>query len=202
MIQESCCEWYIVPGIQQTPHEWKTWALLISTESWTWIHTTGHVHTQPSSQAYACHCILLILLRSTRASFCLTRAWKLAWRWRWSGCRETPRRNIAPSGPPHPTPSTQCGTRSPLSLRRCPKYAKNAVHMRTIVFERARNPLCCCWSQYVRWCRHGQILLPEMASLRIVVHEENGKFLGHRIIPVDTILSGQQKKQHKMSCFI
>uniref|UniRef100_A0A8D3D140 Phosphoinositide phospholipase C n=1 Tax=Scophthalmus maximus TaxID=52904 RepID=A0A8D3D140_SCOMX len=35
-----------------------------------------------------------------------------------------------------------------------------------------------------------KILLPEMASLRIVVHEENGKFLGHRIIPVDTILSG------------
>ncbi|CAB1450048.1 unnamed protein product [Pleuronectes platessa] len=35
-----------------------------------------------------------------------------------------------------------------------------------------------------------KILLPEMASLRIVVHEENGKFLGHRIIPVDSILSG------------
>ncbi|XP_008279642.1 1-phosphatidylinositol 4,5-bisphosphate phosphodiesterase beta-2 [Stegastes partitus] len=35
-----------------------------------------------------------------------------------------------------------------------------------------------------------KILLPEMASLRIVVHEENGKFLGHRIIPVDAIQSG------------
>nr|XP_019940270.1 PREDICTED: 1-phosphatidylinositol 4,5-bisphosphate phosphodiesterase beta-2-like [Paralichthys olivaceus] len=35
-----------------------------------------------------------------------------------------------------------------------------------------------------------KILLPEMASLRLVVHEENGKFLGHRIIPVDSILSG------------
>lgn len=29
-----------------------------------------------------------------------------------------------------------------------------------------------------------------MASLRIVVHEENGKFLGHRIIPLDAIQSG------------
>uniref|UniRef100_A0A3B4U716 1-phosphatidylinositol 4,5-bisphosphate phosphodiesterase n=1 Tax=Seriola dumerili TaxID=41447 RepID=A0A3B4U716_SERDU len=35
-----------------------------------------------------------------------------------------------------------------------------------------------------------KILLPEMASLRIVVHEENGKFLAHRIIPLDAIQSG------------
>ncbi|MED6266374.1 hypothetical protein CHARACLAT_001546 [Characodon lateralis] len=35
-----------------------------------------------------------------------------------------------------------------------------------------------------------KILLPEMAALRIVVHEENGKFVGHRIIPVDAIQSG------------
>ncbi|XP_068608166.1 1-phosphatidylinositol 4,5-bisphosphate phosphodiesterase beta-2 [Brachionichthys hirsutus] len=35
-----------------------------------------------------------------------------------------------------------------------------------------------------------KILLPEMASLRIVVHEESGKFLGHRIIPLDAIQSG------------
>uniref|UniRef100_UPI0037E8309D 1-phosphatidylinositol 4,5-bisphosphate phosphodiesterase beta-2 n=1 Tax=Semicossyphus pulcher TaxID=241346 RepID=UPI0037E8309D len=35
-----------------------------------------------------------------------------------------------------------------------------------------------------------KILLPEMASLRIVVHEENGKFLGHRVIPLDAIQSG------------
>ncbi|XP_034381513.1 1-phosphatidylinositol 4,5-bisphosphate phosphodiesterase beta-2 [Cyclopterus lumpus] len=35
-----------------------------------------------------------------------------------------------------------------------------------------------------------KILLPEMASLRIVVHEENGKFLGHRIIPLGAIQSG------------
>ncbi|XP_030622930.1 1-phosphatidylinositol 4,5-bisphosphate phosphodiesterase beta-2 [Chanos chanos] len=37
-----------------------------------------------------------------------------------------------------------------------------------------------------------KILLPEMASLRIVVHDEGGKFLGHRIIPVDAIQSGFQ----------
>lgn len=35
-----------------------------------------------------------------------------------------------------------------------------------------------------------KILLPELASLRIVVHEENGKFVGHRIIPLDAIQSG------------
>ncbi|XP_059209552.1 1-phosphatidylinositol 4,5-bisphosphate phosphodiesterase beta-2 [Centropristis striata] len=35
-----------------------------------------------------------------------------------------------------------------------------------------------------------KILLPEMASLRIIVHEENGKFLGHRIIPLNAIQSG------------
>ncbi|XP_077587715.1 1-phosphatidylinositol 4,5-bisphosphate phosphodiesterase beta-2 [Stigmatopora nigra] len=35
-----------------------------------------------------------------------------------------------------------------------------------------------------------KILLPEMASLRMAVHEENGKFLGHRIIPLDAIQSG------------
>lgn len=40
-----------------------------------------------------------------------------------------------------------------------------------------------------------------MASLRIVVHEENGKFLGHRIIPLDAIQSGQwnwKKKQNTL----
>ncbi|CAN9502256.1 unnamed protein product [Ophioblennius macclurei] len=35
-----------------------------------------------------------------------------------------------------------------------------------------------------------KILLPEMASLRIVVHEESGKFVGHRIIPLHAIQSG------------
>ena len=41
--------------------------------------------------------------------------------------------------------------------------------------------------------RLAQILLPEMASLRLVVHEENGKFLGHRILPLDAIQSGEWK---------
>ncbi|CDQ68610.1 unnamed protein product [Oncorhynchus mykiss] len=36
------------------------------------------------------------------------------------------------------------------------------------------------------------ILLPDMASLRIVVHEEGGKFLGHRIIPTEAFQSGFQ----------
>ncbi|XP_077434093.1 1-phosphatidylinositol 4,5-bisphosphate phosphodiesterase beta-2 [Vanacampus margaritifer] len=35
-----------------------------------------------------------------------------------------------------------------------------------------------------------KILLPEMASLRMAVYEENGKFLGHRILPLDAIQSG------------
>ncbi|XP_041928275.1 1-phosphatidylinositol 4,5-bisphosphate phosphodiesterase beta-2 [Alosa sapidissima] len=35
-----------------------------------------------------------------------------------------------------------------------------------------------------------KISFPEMASLRIVAYEEGGKFLGHRIIPVDAIQSG------------
>lgn len=56
--------------------------------------------------------------RFIQASFCLTKMWKLAWRWRWLGCRETLRRNIAPSGPPLPTPLTLCGTRSRLLLKR------------------------------------------------------------------------------------
>ncbi|KAL0969194.1 hypothetical protein UPYG_G00223710 [Umbra pygmaea] len=37
-----------------------------------------------------------------------------------------------------------------------------------------------------------KILLPDMASLRIVVYEEGGKFLGHRIIPIDALQSGFQ----------
>ncbi|KAM6961312.1 1-phosphatidylinositol 4,5-bisphosphate phosphodiesterase beta-2 [Aplochiton taeniatus] len=37
-----------------------------------------------------------------------------------------------------------------------------------------------------------KILLPDMAVLRLVVHEENGKFLGHRIVPVEALQSGFQ----------
>lgn len=35
-----------------------------------------------------------------------------------------------------------------------------------------------------------QVVLPTLASLRIVVFEENGKFVGHRILPVSAIRPG------------
>ncbi|XP_068109502.1 1-phosphatidylinositol 4,5-bisphosphate phosphodiesterase beta-2 isoform X2 [Hyperolius riggenbachi] len=35
-----------------------------------------------------------------------------------------------------------------------------------------------------------KILMPQMASLRVAAFEEGGKFIGHRIIPVDVIRSG------------
>ncbi|OCT68756.1 1-phosphatidylinositol 4,5-bisphosphate phosphodiesterase beta-2 [Xenopus laevis] len=35
-----------------------------------------------------------------------------------------------------------------------------------------------------------KILMPELASLRVAVFEEGGKFIGHRIIPIDIIRSG------------
>ncbi|XP_041121264.1 1-phosphatidylinositol 4,5-bisphosphate phosphodiesterase beta-2 [Polyodon spathula] len=35
-----------------------------------------------------------------------------------------------------------------------------------------------------------KILMPEMAYLRICVHEESGKFIGHRIIPIHALRSG------------
>ncbi|KAM4664967.1 1-phosphatidylinositol 4,5-bisphosphate phosphodiesterase beta-2 [Discoglossus pictus] len=35
-----------------------------------------------------------------------------------------------------------------------------------------------------------KILMPELASLRVVAYEEGGKFIGHRIIPIDVIRSG------------
>lgn len=40
-------------------------------------------------------------------------------------------------------------------------------------------------------CDFEQILLPEMAYLRLVVQEEGGKFLGHRIIPLDALQTGE-----------
>lgn len=35
-----------------------------------------------------------------------------------------------------------------------------------------------------------QVVLPTLASLRIAVFEENGKFIGHRILPVSAIRPG------------
>lgn len=40
-------------------------------------------------------------------------------------------------------------------------------------------------------CDVEQILLPEMAYLRLVVQEEGGKFIGHRIIPLDSLQTGE-----------
>ncbi|KAL7992465.1 hypothetical protein Chor_016721 [Crotalus horridus] len=40
------------------------------------------------------------------------------------------------------------------------------------------------------WNEDPFILMPELASLRIVVLEEGGKFIGHRIIPVTAVCSG------------
>lgn len=36
-----------------------------------------------------------------------------------------------------------------------------------------------------------QILMPELASLRVAVMEEGNKFLGHRIIPISALNSGK-----------
>lgn len=36
-----------------------------------------------------------------------------------------------------------------------------------------------------------QVVLPTLASLRIAVFEEGGKFVGHRILPVSAIRSGE-----------
>ena len=36
-----------------------------------------------------------------------------------------------------------------------------------------------------------QVVLPTLASLRIAVFEENGKFIGHRILPVSAIRPGR-----------
>lgn len=36
-----------------------------------------------------------------------------------------------------------------------------------------------------------QVVLPTLASLRIAVFEENGKFIGHRILPVSAIRPGE-----------
>jgi len=41
-----------------------------------------------------------------------------------------------------------------------------------------------------------QIVLPTLASLRIAVSEENGKFIGHRILPVSAIRPGKNTHTH------
>lgn len=39
-----------------------------------------------------------------------------------------------------------------------------------------------------------QVVLPTLASLRIAVFEENGKFIGHRILPVSAIRPGRYSR--------
>lgn len=39
------------------------------------------------------------------------------------------------------------------------------------------------------------MVLPTLASLRIAVFEENGKFIGHRILPVSAIRPGQYTEE-------
>lgn len=41
----------------------------------------------------------------------------------------------------------------------------------------------------------GQVVLPTLASLRIAVFEEGGKFIGHRIIPVYAIRPGEENSR-------
>ncbi len=46
----------------------------------------------------------------------------------------------------------------------------------------------------------GQVVLPTLASLRIAVYEEGGKFIGHRIVPVSAIRPGEN--QPDMCCCV
>lgn len=36
-----------------------------------------------------------------------------------------------------------------------------------------------------------QVVLPSLASLRIAAYEEGGRFLGHRVLPVAALRSGE-----------
>lgn len=38
-----------------------------------------------------------------------------------------------------------------------------------------------------------QVVLPTLASLRIAAFEEGGRFVGHRILPVSAIRSGESR---------
>lgn len=45
-----------------------------------------------------------------------------------------------------------------------------------------------------------QVVLPTLASLRIAVFEEGGKFIGHRIIPVSAIRPGETSFHLRLHC--
>lgn len=36
-----------------------------------------------------------------------------------------------------------------------------------------------------------QVVLPSLASLRVAAYEEGGRFLGHRVLPVAALRSGE-----------
>lgn len=48
----------------------------------------------------------------------------------------------------------------------------------------------------INTCLSLQVVLPTLASLRIAVFEENGKFIGHRILPVSAIRPGEYTHTH------
>ncbi len=124
-----------------------------------------------------CECELYPAFRFTPVSSCRIRTWKPEWRWSSSVCPKTPNANTAPNGARRPTPSTPSGTRSLSSSRRSDPTALLSF----------MTQACLSW----RLCDVEQVLLPEMAHLRLVVQEEGGKFLGHRIIPLDALQTGE-----------
>ena len=50
---------------------------------------------------------------------------------------------------------------------------------------------CWPWSAEAQTSLGPQVVLPTLASLRIAAFEEGGKFVGHRILPVSAIRSGE-----------
>lgn len=44
--------------------------------------------------------------------------------------------------------------------------------------------------QIINFSIFPQVVLPELASIRIAVYEENGKFIGHRVLPVIGLCPG------------
>lgn len=125
----------------------EAWPLFIPPVSRTRASTIG---PQQTHAVTFMSCFTSRLTRFTQASSCPTRAWKRAWRWKSSGSRATPRRNIAPSGPPRPTPSTQCGTRSLSCLRRfAPKSQKLGWRLRQRQFSFNLPPAASAVHRYV-----------------------------------------------------
>lgn len=124
--------------------------------------------------------------RFIQASFCLTKMWKPAWRWRWLGCQGTPRRNIAPSGPPPPTPLTLCGTRSHLFLKRCVRVTCNLIWPNIFVFVAHRS----CFQKWPLW------------ELRLTKKMVNSWDTGSSHLMPSNQVSETKKKKLSAWCFI